>query len=358
MPSINWNTLCYNSACLIAGVFVLDYGADKFIDHTALLARRLGISQTLIALLTAGAEYEELAVVIAAVLQKRGSLALGNVMGSTISNILGAFSLGLLVHPGRMQFDRSARSYTAILLGLTTMSAGLTWGGKLNRVTGGILVATFAIYLFSIGFAIYRGVVDAPELSDSDNDSDSDSDSDDVESRIHPSETSRLLGDQLPSPVEGRHAPSLAYHLVHLVIGLVALSLSGYILAQSASAIADSLHLSGTVVGFTILSIATTIPEKLIAIMSGVRGHSGIVVANTAGSNIFLLTLCVGVVALSGEVSGNMSDYMTLFELISVWVSAALLAAVVFLDLGRWMGAVLLIAYAAFLVCEFTVYRR
>jgi hypothetical protein len=59
MPSIDWNTLCYNSACLIAGVFVLDYGADKFIDHTALLARRLGISQTLIALLTAGAEYEE-----------------------------------------------------------------------------------------------------------------------------------------------------------------------------------------------------------------------------------------------------------------------------------------------------------
>lgn len=56
---MDWDALWFNVATLIAGVFVLDYGADKFIDHTVIVGRRLGISQTVIALLTAGAEWEE-----------------------------------------------------------------------------------------------------------------------------------------------------------------------------------------------------------------------------------------------------------------------------------------------------------
>ncbi len=57
--SPDWDVICFNAAAFIAGLFLLEYGADKFIDHTAIVARRLGVSQTLIALLTAGAEWEE-----------------------------------------------------------------------------------------------------------------------------------------------------------------------------------------------------------------------------------------------------------------------------------------------------------
>ncbi len=56
---MDWNSICFNSATFIAAIVLLDIGADKFVDHTALLARRLGVSATLIALLTAGAEWEE-----------------------------------------------------------------------------------------------------------------------------------------------------------------------------------------------------------------------------------------------------------------------------------------------------------
>ena len=56
---MDWDNVSFNTATLIAGVFVLDYGADKFLDHTVIVGQRLGISPTLIALLTAGAEYEE-----------------------------------------------------------------------------------------------------------------------------------------------------------------------------------------------------------------------------------------------------------------------------------------------------------
>ncbi|KAJ5621785.1 hypothetical protein N7528_006568 [Penicillium herquei] len=361
------DNLCFNIATFIAGVFLLDYGADKFLDHTVIVGQRLGISPTLIALLTAGAEYEELAVVIAAILQHCTPLALGNVMGSAISNILGAFSLGLLCHPGGMEFDTSAKIYSSILLGITTLFVALALADLLNRATGILLIAAFVIYLLSIGYAIYKGVTAAPEMSDSDSDSDSDGDeeaSTNREERLPDqnnsaaSESSPLL-ENADSRPQGDKKPlrPLYQHVFHLFFGLLALSLSGYILAHSAGAIADALQLSGTVFGLTVIAFATTLPEKFISVLSGFRGQGGVVVATTAGSNIFLLTLCVGVVAISGiPVDGK--DTYVLFDLQALWISVLCFTVVVFNGPSRIAGWGFLIAYITFLVLEFTVYRR
>lgn len=374
------DSLSFNIATLIAGVFVLDYGADKFLDHTVIVGRRLGISPTLIALLTAGAEYEEvlydtrplysfililikcrkLAVVIAAILQHRSPLALGNVMGSAISNILGAFSLGLLCHPGGMEFDGSAKIYSALLLSVTTLFVALAFFNQLSQVTGGFLIAIFALYVISIGYAIYKGVTEPPQMSDSDSD-----DQVPTSGEERPigrggwtsaSECSPLLGGANPQQEgEDEKLPQPLYrHVFQLFFGLLALSLSGYIIAHSAGAIADSLQLSGTVFGLTVIAFATTLPEKLISVLSGSRGQGGIVVATTAGSNIFLLTLCVGVVAVAG-VHVDEADTFALFDLVIVWMSALCFGAVVFLGPSRIAGLVLLAAYIVFLVLEFTV---
>ncbi|KAL3495464.1 Sodium/calcium exchanger protein-domain-containing protein [Aspergillus germanicus] len=383
---MDWNALCFNTATLIAGVFILEHGADKFIDHTVIVGRRLGISPTLIALLTAGAEYEELAVVVAALLQHRSPLALGNVMGSTISNILGAFSLGLICQPGGMQFDRGGKMYPALMLFVTTLFVALAYFHQLNRVSGGVLIAVFVLYLASIGYAIYRGVAEAPQLSDSDSDSDSDREvaaspsmGQSNRTQAPASEHSPLLPKRITTPqleeqtqTPESHGPSrraraprpLHHHIIQLIYGLLSLSLSGYILATSASAIADILQLSGTVFGLTIVAFATTLPEKFIAVLSGARGHGGIVVATTAGSNIFLLTLCVGVVAVAGNgIDGGGGEQqqeggIVLFDLAAVWAAAVFFTAVVLLGLGRWAGGVLLVAYVVFLGLEFTVFRR
>jgi Ca2+/Na+ antiporter len=75
--------------------------------------------------------------VIAAILQHRSPLALGNVMGSTISNILGAFSLGLLFYPQGLEFDRSAKIYSALLFVVTTLFVVLAFFNQLNQIVGG-----------------------------------------------------------------------------------------------------------------------------------------------------------------------------------------------------------------------------
>lgn len=320
---------------------------------------------------------------MAAISQHRSSLALGNVLGSSISNILGAFSLGLIFSPVDTVFDRSAKIYTSLLLALTSAFVlFLTFFRGLGRIGGGLLVTTFILYMVSIAYCIYKGVVAAPEDDDDDDDSDSDSDSDsdnddeddkysharsststlrDEEAALH--EVVGLVDNEIElkpmvhnidNNIKISHKPrkSLLYHIVQLVLGFIALSLSGYILSHSISSIADAYSLSGNLLGITILSFATTLPEKLVAVFGGARSQSGIVVANTAGSNVFLITLCAGVLFLAGDLEvlkGNLSA----FEVMAVWASSALLWVIVMTGGKRWMGWGLLALYVGFIAVEF-----
>ena len=305
-------------------------------------------------------------MIIASLSKGHSSLALGNAVGSSISNILGAFSLGLLFQTSIPTFDTSSKIYTTTLLLFTSAITALALAGLLGKAVGGVLIASFGIYLVSIGWGIYRGALTPAELSDSDDsesDDESDASSTDVESsptggeQSRPTEVAPLLSNSGKRPRISNHKPqSLAFHLVQVLMGFFALCISGYILSVSASALADALHLSGTIIGLTILSFATTLPEKFVAVFSGSRGHAGILVANTVGSNIFLLTLCLGIILVS--TGGVFDSDINKFELLSMWVSSAMLFIVVFLGSRRWMGALLLLMYLAFLVFEFTLYRR
>jgi len=314
-------------------------------------------------------------VVIAAVAQHQSPLALGNVIGSVISNILAAFSLGVLFQRGHTKFDRSSKIYVALLLLLTLPVVILGYFGEGGVILGSILILVFALYLVSIGVAIYRGVLAAPKPDDS-SDEDSDSDTNnhsasnssnnrspatvrpDVQNESISNENQPLIAEtSSPGPPfrAPKHSPRrLRTHVFQLILGFLALSLSGYILSHSATSIASELHISGTVYGITILAFATTLPEKFLAVIGASRGHSGIVVANTAGSNIFLLTLCLGVVFVSGDEAGT----ITPFELAMALASVVALAAIVFFGARRWMGAVLLVGYVMFFVLEFTVFRK
>lgn len=271
--------------------------------------------------------------------------------------------MGLLFYPGgRMVFDRSAKLYAAILFLITTVFTLVSLTTGLGRVAGALFIVAFAVYLVSIGYGIYKGVLDAPERLDSDSDSDSDSDDEgvthgnDSEAQRLPAETSPLL----PNGVNGArsvHKHTLLYHSIQLILGFIALSLSGYVLSNTAASLADEFNLSNTVLGVTVLSFATTLPEKFVAVIGGARGHGGIVAASTAGSNIFLLTLCLGVTLVAGD-QAELAESVVLFEVLVTWATSGLFCLLVFWGAERWVGGVLLGLYVVFIVLEFTVYRR
>lgn len=359
-------SIAYNVASFICALFVLESGADKFIDHTAIVAERTGIPESVIGLLTAGAEWEELAVVVVCVLRHRSSLAAGNIIGSAISNILGAFSLGLIFRSNEevTVFDASARAYTLGMLLVNGLIVALQACNSLglSTVFGGVLIVIFALYIVSVAYLIFKGRLTAPE-SDSDSDSDSDSESDeesnhnDIASR-QISSTTPLLATTHTLPTSN-YKHSISYHVAILLLGFLAILLSSFVLSNASSSIAEESGISEVLFGVVFLSIATTLPEKFIAVMSGSRNRSGILVANTVGSNIFLLSLCLGIlwVSTDGELDGGT---------VNIAEMGALLGSSLFMTLVVWFGArvsrlagvMMLIGYVAFLVLEFTTVER
>ncbi|ETI19526.1 hypothetical protein G647_09360 [Cladophialophora carrionii CBS 160.54] len=356
-------SILFPLSTFLLSIYTLSTATDVFISSTARLARRLHVSETLISLLTAGAEWEELAVVIAAIAQGRPKLALGNVLGSCVANILGAFSLGVLAQRETIvRYDVSARLYAVILFGLTTGVAVL-WGfGRLEgHVYGAALVVVFVLYMVGIGWSVYRGVLTAPQDSDAESDAESDGSSTSEESGQTAVSGEEAQHDEnqadetTPLSLRWRKPPSILTYLVKLIVAFIALSLSGYVLSHSSKSLSTACHLSDTVFGATLLSLGTTLPEKFVAVISGYRGHPGIMVANTVGSNIFLLTLCLGVTILSSQGLAQGSSYTQ--EIVWTWTTSAFLMVMILVGTHRLVGLAMLLAYVGFLVLEFTLYK-
>lgn len=349
--------------------------------------------------------------------RQRSSLAIGNIVGSSISNILGAFSLGLIFHKDQSQivFDRSSKVYALLLLLLTIPIAALSEFGHHDmwRTVGGIAIGLFVVYVASIAWSITKGRITAPELSESDSDSENESSIDEGEDhsshnannsieeitatstedtsvttdttrsvdvlgtsadgliqfsnpavvdadQSDSAATLNLEASQAPSSTaHGNYKHSLTYHVGLLVLGFLAIVLSGYVLSHAASNLVDEIGISDVLFGVVILSIATTLPEKFVAVISGYRGHAGILVANTVGSNIFLLSLCMGILWVStngsfdkGSVNAPELGVMlgsTLMLTFTVWYGARW---------SQWLGVIMLLAYIVFLVLEFTIIRK
>ncbi|KUI73880.1 Sodium/calcium exchanger MaX1 [Cytospora mali] len=315
------NSLFFALASFCCGIFLLERGADNFVDSTAIVAKRLGVSPTLIGLLTCGAEWEELVVIAVALSQGQYSMALGNLMGSSIANVLGSFSLGLVCAQRVMAFDRSSKIYSTALLSL---------------------VSVFLIGLYVVpAKAGWLAARDAHRDGAEGNEKDVTPSEQELQGQIRSSggwgEDERgLLSANARSSDKRQKAGRRPYkplrrHVMKLLFGFIALVVSGYVLAQSARIIGDQLGLSGTVTGTTILSLATTLPEKFVAVLAGSRHQHGILVANTVGSNIFLVTLCGGVLFIwagAGD-DGEMKAMFSLSEALMMWISAAALFLVV-----------------------------
>ena len=257
------------------------------------------------------------------------------------------------------EFDSSSKLYSLILLGLTTLICpAVYFHGRIAWLAVGIvLVTAFILYAVVVAGAISRGILAAPRDSDSDSDSISDSGSSRdsaVANMPEATSSTTLLPTNTPRPHRSQH--TLWYHASYILFGLLALILAGFVLAESATVITDSTGLSDLVFGVVILSIATTLPEKFVAVMSGSRGHTGILVANTVGSNIFLLSLCLGIVMINAMEALDEND-IRLRELLVLWGSTLTLTTTMWLQ-GRWRrysAVAMIVGYVRFIVVEFTV---
>ncbi|ROV98394.1 hypothetical protein VMCG_07141 [Cytospora schulzeri] len=388
----------FNIAAFVAGLSLLERGAKLFVSSATGLAKRLHLPEVLIAILIAGAEWEELAVVALSLAQQRPALAVGNIVGSSIANIFGAFALGLIFSTGAWEgFDEMSKTASLGLLGLTSIVslfalADILW----NRIVATLLLITFVVYVVVVLWTIWRGMFyteqndGEPEdiesgaaahehLDDASSSSSSSSSSSNGHADEHHEEAnehSSLLGLAKP---KGKFSLKKVTHnlapIFKLLCGFVALAISGFILSHTSTHLAESFNMSDGAFGATVLSLATTLPEKFLAVMSGSRGHTGLLVADAVGSNVFLLSLCLGISSWSiaaHDWHDHPEDGALSFVNISrieawwMWASAVSLAVVISVGgkavgkvagVRQMLGALMLMGYGGFLAVEFTILR-
>lgn len=302
---------------LIAGFVILIYGANFLVDGGSALARRLNVSNIVIGLTVVafGTSTPELVVNTVSSIDGSSALALGNILGSNIFNILAILGITAIFVPLRV-----TRTTTWIEVPLAVLAAILLLlmadedpRGVISRVEGLSLLCFFTIFLIYTFVLAKRG--------DGGN------------------------GEEVTIK-----SYSTGKSILFIFLGLAGLIAGGRLLVTGAVSIAQAFGIGERIIGLTIVSIGTSLPELATSLIAARKGNADIAIGNVVGSNIFNTFLVLGTSATIRPVevtSGSTTD------LIVNAVAAALLFLFIFTGKGRqicrWEGILFTILYVAYL---------
>jgi len=304
---------------LVAGAHLLVRGASK-------LALSFGISPLVIGLtiVAFGTSAPEVAVSVGAALDGRMDMAVGNVVGSNIFNVLFILGLSALIVPLAVN-TQLVRQEVPIMIGASLLLLTLAVDGSIGRLESGLLLALLAAYT---AFLI-------------------------VQSRRQTQATRDEYAEALPPDRDwDRH---WAAQVGLVVAGLALLVVGSDWLVDAAIAFARALGVSELVIGLTIVAAGTSMPEVATSVTAALKGERDIAVGNVVGSNTFNILGCLGASGLVASGGLTVAPAVLAFDL---WVMLAVAFAClpVFLtgrQIARWEGGLFLgyyFAYTAFLI--------
>ncbi len=252
---------------IIAGLVLLVWSADKFVEGAAATAKHLGMPTLLIGMVIIGfgTSAPELAVSAMAASDGNPGLALGNGYGSNITNIALIVGLTAIIAPIAVH-SQVIRKELPLLLVLTLIAGAQLLDGELSRLDGGVLLGVFAAVM---GWSIYQG---------------------------YQGKEDPLAGDTETEMIA--HPMPLKSAIIWLVVGLVLLIVSSRILVWGAVTIAQSLGISDLIIGLTIVAIGTSLPELASALAAVKKNEHDLILGNILGSGIFNTLAVVGLAAV------------------------------------------------------------
>jgi cation:H+ antiporter len=313
---------------LIAGLALLIAGGELLVRGASKLAVSLGISPLVVGLTVVafGTSAPEFAVSIQAALSGQVDIALGNVVGSNIFNVLFILGISALIVP-LIVSAQIVRQEVPIMIGASLLLAAFAFDGSIVRWEAGVL---FALLLTYTAFLI-------------------------IQSRRESQAIQAEYAGEAHIGAQRHWDDRLPVQLLLIVAGLVLLVFGSRWLVTAAVAIAQSFGVSELVIGLTIVAAGTSLPEVAASITAALRGQRDIAVGNVIGSNTFNI---LGVVGLSGLVAPlplAVPQSLLEFDLL-VMLAVAFACLPVFFTgatIARWEGAVFLgyyIAYVTFLI--------
>ena len=260
--------MLYAVLALIAGLVLLVWSADRFIDGASATARHFGMSPLLVGMVIVGCgtSAPEMVVSVLAALDNSPGIALGNAYGSNITNIALILGVTALISPIAVQ-KQIVRSEMPMLLGVTALAAWQLWDGMLSLTDGIVLLVMLAAYM---AWTIWQNLKGTEQLA-----------------------------TEYAEEVDKTTPPAPLYKSIFwLVLGLVLLVLSSRLLVWGAVTIAQGLGVSDLIIGLTVVAVGTSLPELASSIAAARKGEHEIALGNVIGSNMFNTLAVVGLAAV------------------------------------------------------------
>ncbi len=306
---------------LPAGLALLAGGGELLVRGASRLAAALGISPLVIGLTVVayGTSAPEAAVTLQSGLEGRADLALGNVVGSSIFNVLVVLGISALIVP-LVVSQRLVRIEVPLLVGVSGLVLLLGLDGDIGRGDGALLVAGAIAYTF---FAVRRSRREESAVAD---------------------QYAREYGPPR------RPVRLVTGHLALVVLGLGLLVLGSRWLVDGAVAVARSLGMSELVIGLTIVAVGTSLPEVATSLVAALRHERDIAVGNIVGSNLFNLLAALGLGGLLVPGGIHVAPAALRFDL-PVMLAVAVACLPIFFTghlIARWEGGLFLAYYAAY----------
>lgn len=299
---------------LIVGFCLITFGASWLTNGSSAVAQRLKISEFIIGMtiVAVGTSLPELTVSVASTINGSADLAIGNIVGSNIFNIL--FILGLCSVIKPVLFSRNnLRVDIGVCLAVTSLLALMLWGGSLSRIEG---IALLLLYIAIITISIKMGKAEAAI------------------------EAENEVKDILP----------WWKSILYICVGFAALVYGADLTLDSAVAIARDFGISERIIGITLLAGGTSLPEVAASLVALSKGHGALALGNVIGSNIANILLILGTCATISPLTMN---GITVVDL-GVMVGAAVMLVISALLFGyrkitRAEGAAFLATYIAYI---------
>lgn len=313
-----------NIIILTIGFFMLIKGADLFVDGSSGLAKNFKVPGVIIGLtiVALGTSAPELAVSTSAAFSGSNEIALSNVVGSNIFNILSVLGICAIIHPipvdnGIIKRDFPISIIATVIVMLMTGGITLLTGnysnaplsmsdniGMTSRITGTLLITAFIVYIMILV----------------------------VEARKHTENEENT--DFIP----------IWKCVLLILIGLVLIVAGGQSVVYSAKEIARAFGMTETLIGLTIVAVGTSLPELVTSIVAARKGETGLAVGNAVGSNIFNLLLILGVSAVINPVAVNLASIYDMCILIVISI-VTYIFSITKKNINRIEGAIMVLLY-------------
>lgn len=315
---------------IVAGLVLLIFGGEALVRGASTLAQKVGVSPLVIGLVvvSAATSAPELAVTVGAVLRGEPDLALGNVVGSNIVNVLLILGLSALVMPLLIK-RQLVRFDIPVMVGLSVLLVVVSLDGQIDLLDGIVLLGGL------IAHVVISIVVGRREVA---------------------SEVEGAGTALVPTPEK---SVPLWLAAIMLIAGIGLLVVGAQLLVDGAVSIALSLGLSSLVVGLTIVAIGTSLPELATSIIAVRRGERDMAVGNIVGSNIFNIGMVLGLPAIIFGDGIPVPAAAIALDLPFMLAAAIALVPIAFTGflIARWEGVLfvaLYIGYTAYLVLAAT----